>query len=548
MAKITVQSMAFGNHPFRNLKNLTIEFSKRLTIIAGHNGLGKTTILALVAHTSGVPHGSTKTYFDTRFSSNIERMMHIDISEVAEAQKHKSFPKISYHVDGTELIKECTFTRRNVYQRARVVARNEGHKDVNVRGVKIGSSAKVPLPTIYLGVKRMHPVGEALEEEVSSKLDTTMHADDSKLMVDFVNAVILGGQAVNDGITNQAIKSVGKTSKQPGYSHDSRAISLGQDSLGSVATALASFNRLKRNLGAAYPGGLLIIDELDAGLHPHAIARLAEALTTAAIKLELQIIATTHSPRLIEAIHPDGGGNKHKPDKVVYLLDTANPRLADDQSLTAILADMRLDALPLTNAAKLKIPVYFEDNEAMQFLSELLPVGVRRALANSLDVQLILLPLGIGGSNLVNLPKHDPHFLNTILVVDGDTKIPNKIRQHGNALKLPGVDENNTGTSPERAIKAFLTTLAESKTPAAQAALKLLKVKNPTTDLVKQHFLTDGPQANDRLATKAWWQGVWTKLVSWQVIRVWAKENPKLIAKTKTDLTNAIKAVKARMS
>ncbi len=48
---------------------------------------------------------------------------------------------------------------------------------------------------------------------------------------------------------------------------------MGQDCLGSMATALASFNQLKRDMGDAYPGGLLVIDEMDVGFHPHAIER-----------------------------------------------------------------------------------------------------------------------------------------------------------------------------------------------------------------------------------------------------------------------------------
>jgi AAA15 family ATPase/GTPase len=99
---------------------------------------------------------------------------------------------------------------------------------------------------------------------------------------------------------------------------------------------------LKRDMGDTYPGGLLVIDELDVGFHPHAIERLAKSLKTYANQLDLQIIATTHSPRLVEAIHPDGDGNNNAPDKVIYLLDTKYPRLATDQSLRAMLSDMAM--------------------------------------------------------------------------------------------------------------------------------------------------------------------------------------------------------------
>ena len=68
-------------------------------------------------------------------------------------------------------------------------------------------------------------------------------------MVDFVGSVIVGAR-VNDQMTQTVIRGAGKTSIQPGFdTHDAMAISTGQDSLGSIATAFASFNRLRREQG-----------------------------------------------------------------------------------------------------------------------------------------------------------------------------------------------------------------------------------------------------------------------------------------------------------
>jgi predicted ATP-dependent endonuclease of OLD family len=403
LAKINIKvvSIAFGPQPFRKLENLTVNFAERLTLIAGHNGIGKSTILALTTNIFGLSQNPKfKSYFDHEFYCNIEQMMHIDVTEVDSAQKAKATPpRITCKVNDLSVVKECSLTRRNVYQRARVVPRTLGKKPVSVDGLEIGPDAKIPLPTIHLGIKRMLPAGEALEKEVFSSFDKTIHEDDSKLIASFINSVVVGGNANHQGITSQSIKGARKVSKHPGYQHDPRAISLGQDSLGSIATALASFNRLKREMQDDYPGGLLVIDELDAGFHPHAIGRLAEALKTNAKKLNIQIIATTHSPRLIEAIHPDGDGNALSPDAVVYLHDTVQPRLAPDQSLHAILSDMSLKPVQEKKVNKLKVPVYFEDEEAAQFFSELFSRMARARITRRHNVKLDLLPLGVGGSN-----------------------------------------------------------------------------------------------------------------------------------------------------
>ena len=358
--KIQVRSINFGAAPFRKLRNVEVKFAHRLTLIAGHNGIGKSTILGLVANTFGITAKSgPRSYFGEPFRANIERIVYLALDEVAISQVDPSgAPVVSASVHGVEVHKRCAMTQRSEWNRARVVPRTIG----KVEEDPVGQDAKIPLPTIYLGIKRLTSIGEADEKEVEST-PLEMHEDDSALMVDFVRSVILGSSP-NINITRQSIKGSRKKSAQPGYeTHDAQAISVGQDSLGSIATALASFNRLKRDSGGDYAGGLLIIDELDAGFHPHAIVNLAKALKRYAERLMLQIIATTHSPSLIETIHPEGGGNLNAPDCVIYLVDTRNPRLAEDQSLAAIRRDMDLqsDDAPELRTVRPTLYIYFED-------------------------------------------------------------------------------------------------------------------------------------------------------------------------------------------
>lgn len=47
-----IKSISFGDIPFRMFRNLTINISERLTVIAGHNGIGKSTLLGLIANGS----------------------------------------------------------------------------------------------------------------------------------------------------------------------------------------------------------------------------------------------------------------------------------------------------------------------------------------------------------------------------------------------------------------------------------------------------------------------------------------------------------------
>lgn len=520
--RIKVCSLEFGTPPFRKLGNLKVEFADRLTLIAGHNGIGKSTIQGLVANTFGVPKGGPKSYFGEPFYANIERIVYLALEEVVTAQQDPSAaPTVVADVGGITVRKRCAMTQRTEWKRARVVPRTIDKADKD----PVGQDAKVPLPTIFLGIKRLASIGEADEAEVASR-KISMHHEDRQLMADFVSSVIIGSQVTTD-VTHQSIKGSKKKTIQPGYTaHNAFAISMGQDSLASIATALASFNRLQREQGDAYCGGLLVIDELDVGFHPHAIDRLVRALKTHAKRLSLQIIATTHSPRLIEAVHPEGGGNQKAPDKVIYLLDTRHPRLADDQSLAAILDDMALrqdDDVP-PKAKKPVLGVYFEDPEGAQFCDALIPATKRAALGRKLGVRIKLIPLGVGGSNLIGLPDKDPLFKDRVLIVDADTPITQKAAARGNTIKLPcHKGAHGTDRSPENVMKIFLRAVVVAPSGPLHDALLRFSVTNPTTDKVSNTFFADDSSTSaQREASKGWWVCHWNQLKRWGVIREWA--------------------------
>lgn len=115
-------------------------------------------------------------------------------------------------------------------------------------------------------------------------------------------------------------------------------------------------------------------------------------------------------------------------------------------------------------------------------------------------------------------------------------------------VKLPGAqDENGKGMSPERTIKKFLMELAESNTENARALLYSLNVSNPSSDLIRDHFLSDG-SGNDRVSIKQWWVNHWEDLQSWGVIAAWAKANANQVTNLRNDTENAIAHVSNRLS
>lgn len=535
--RILVRSIEFGQPPFRKLGAMKIEFADRVTLIAGHNGIGKSTILGLLTNTFGLTGSEHKTYFGESYFKNIERIVFIAKEEaVGSKASPKSNPIVSAKLGDITIRKRCSVIERKQWNRARVVPRTVD-PDPND---PVGHSAKIPLPTIYLGMRRLASIGESGDIDLASSL-LSMEDADRKVIVEFVKSVILG-ISVNDQVTQTPVKANGVVSVQPGFdAHGAMAISVGQDSLGSIATAFASFSKLQRELGESYPGGLLVIDEIDVGFHPHALERLAKAITKYARKFDVQVIATTHSPALIECIHPSGGGNAKSPDSVVYLLDTNTPRIAEDQSLKSILQDMSLRQDIPVPTVKPKLGVYFEDEEGRQLFDELFGRGKKISISKRAGVSIQPIALGVGGSNLLQLPDHDPIFRDRILVVDADTTVPKKSKDRGNTAKLPcPPGAQGTDRSPENMIINFVRQLMDANTGPYYNLMLRIKVSNPSSDKIRAEFFSEDVKLGDRVSTKKWWNKHWPTLKSWKIIDLWMEHHSAQVSAFVSEFESAV--------
>lgn len=586
MPSIQVVSLQFGSDKFRKLANLTIPIAQRITVIAGHNGIGKSTILALLAHPSGLTNrpvgmapltytsGMNTSYFDKTYQANFNEIIHVDYNkdylQRLGPPKTLAEPEVLYHVNGKEaVVKACRLgprpgpTSASALDEARMVARTIKPTTRTFTSadasVVVGSSGKVPLPTIYLGMTRVLPVGEA-EPGTATSSAKIMHKDDALLVAKFINDVVPGSNASASAITTQRIKNTGKISGQPAHGFDARCVSLGQDSLGSIALALASFQKLKRNW-PQYPGGLLIVDELDSGLHPHAIGALVKELKSHAKKLNLQIVATTHSTKLIEAVHPESEPlNKNPLDGVVYIRDSANPSVLQSPTLKQIFNDMAL--VPPAPKAKLKAPklkIYFEDDEAEAVFKAIVSPAKKRQIGKKHGVSLDPMPLGVGCENLVALGDHDPYFKNVVMILDADASVNQKNPKYAHIAKLPGdmYSGDKTGLSgndiikkplaPERTLLQYVADIV-SNPGNHVATLERLGKKDITTDQLRVHLLDGETKViSKRDQTKNWWKGRLSLINDWGLLQEWATDRKAEVETFLADLDAAVAVVADRI-
>jgi predicted ATP-dependent endonuclease of OLD family len=219
-----------------------------------------------------------------------------------------------------------------------------------------------------------------------------------------------------------------------GDNYDQESVSAGEDNAGQIILALMSFRKLKEEY-ADYKGGLLLIDEADAGLFPTAQVNLLKILDRECKSLNLQVVMTSHSPTLIEYAYRQSQQYRRK-YKTVYLSNTfGGVQVMHDWSWSKISADINTTTVAAGADERLpKINVYFEDREAADFFA---------ALMNRQPVKKFTAPLHditLGCSNYLHLiDKGVSEFSErSIICLDSDAAQQVNTKKQKTVVLLPG--------------------------------------------------------------------------------------------------------------
>ena len=528
---LKLRAITFSDPSFRKLKNQRIVFSDRLTVIAGHNGVGKSSILAFGSNGSGLTGSKHKSYFDRTFQTYFHDIVYLDYEvEVNVPVSSRAVVSLEYVSAEGSFRRRASLSKRPYKGEdlARVVNRSvSGEPDPVIGGNVLGKSAKVPLPTIFLGMTRMLPIGETDHERLQSRRKR-MTEDDAEAHIAFINAII-PGSAHPGKFTNESIALTRKKSLHPTYGHPTRAVSLGQDSISAIATAVASFCRLKREMGDTYPGGLLVIDEVDAGLHPNAQERLIKQLRSAARRLELQVIATSHALPTIRAVHPDSDPqSQNSADSVVYMMNTTAPTPVENISLERIEADMALSG----TLGGSTVDVFVEDDQAEEFLQALVASEEVTVALSEMDVTLDIESLCLGNDQITRLAGKSS-FGHVVMALDGDSADTDR----GNVLLLPS-GRPGEKLNPERVLYSFIEGLCNGDFPDI-----LTKVmSSASSDQLRQDFLEHVGDLNDRSKAKNWWTQRKEQIQSHGLLTYWVEAHPEEVSVFGKELVRAVKA------
>ena len=359
MSKTQLKKLAIEK--FRALNNVEVEFGDYITVVCGKNGTSKSSILGIAAQIFSFEKDYVKDQplsfrqiaggsFKSQYSE------HFRISETFDVPGSMTV-NIDLFDGYTE---EAATAKLELMKRGkspRPVVRN------NSTATGSNTSRNFTHPVIFLSLKRLFPIADR-EYEVSDFEYLHNHKQE---FIGLTNELLNRGSSRATGTGGTISSAVAH-----GENYDQESVSAGEDNAGQIILALMSFRKLKEEY-PDYKGGLLLIDEADAGLFPTAQVNLLKMLARECKSLNLQVVMTSHSPVLIEYAFEQSQQFRRN-YKTVYLSNTyGDVQVMQDWSWAQISADINTKTLAATSGASLPVVnVYFEDKEAADFFAALM--------------------------------------------------------------------------------------------------------------------------------------------------------------------------------
>lgn len=497
---------------FRLFEDKDIVLGKYITVLAGRNSTGKSTVLGILANAGELK--KHKTYTGSSFRAEFSELFH-----GSETFDPTGSHLMCLHVNRDGVEEDVEFrTTWQTYpdgtKRFRIIPKRfEGGKE---------TAAKLPYPTLYLGLSRLYPIGEAQYGDVSSSGQKWDSPEDKQWFEESYKKIL----TLHSDIDSVEKISISGLSKKTGSgistdSYDGAANSAGQDNVGQILLAILSFRKLKNELGAAWKGGILLIDELDATLHPFAQEKIFDLLKKAGKELGIQTVFTTHSTSLLEyackSINPVPGDGASGIELYYFTCANGALEIKRNPSILYIKSDLQVGASPGANSRK--VGVFSEDAEARWLIDQL-------CAGKGYSLYYMLIDADFGSGQLAHLFTHDFEYLrDRVIVFDGDVDIecpdfiPPILKQAGNnVVKLPG------SVRPEQVLYDFIVGLGQENDFWREAerfnySKDIFVARGPLSD----EYASEG---NERNRYKKWFRDHQVLFEQMRLVEYWRKENP----------------------
>lgn len=421
---------------YRKLKDITLKFSNRINILSGTNGTCKSSILHIISNSVQGVNKKTSWVQEAGcldIIKNINSITNPKIESLTKGDKKYNDPAVNYK--GTLYSCEYVNGYSLDFRRHNTKGSLGKHRFSVKPQYQKGKGDTLPqIPVIYLGLARLYAYGEYQNEEsieaLNKKLPIEYLEEISQRYKEFTGIEIKYKHQQKMG----DIKTRAEFSSQlPGI--DSNTISAGEDNLFILITALVSLKYYYESIESQREiESILLIDEIDATLHPAFQIKLLNLIKQYADKYKIQCVVTTHSFSLLEAVL------KNK-ENVIYLLDniTSVQKMEDvDIYKIKMFLNSTVKSDIYINRA---VPIFTEDKEARLFLECLFEYYCRekgevfakvKRLFHCVDASISCENL----NSIFNDSKLLRSTMRSICILDGDQHSRSNYNNH--IITLPG--------------------------------------------------------------------------------------------------------------
>lgn len=358
---------------FRSFNEVKILLGKKMTVISGVNGVGKSNIISLISSGSGV---SKKSALGSNFQPEFSDFFNIDVKE--NYQEYKLYMAYEEENGSFALAKRLSFKDDTATGRGiRIIPRttNEYSERMTITEAQreakdkygSGGAARVLIPTIYLSLSRLYPLGEG-SAKVSTITKRSPYAQ-REIMEKYHEwyNYLIPGSIQNDAELTRIEKTVSPRASLHMDIENTPTLSqsIGQDNVGNIVSALVDIYLLSKDDN--YQGAILCIDEIEVSLHPDTQIRLLVLLDSLAGDLKIQIMFSTHSLTILkESLRREGKDKDNY--KVIYLKNPSLPLVTESKTYDLLKADM----FGSFDYRKIRARMYFEDNVGKEIFNSLI--------------------------------------------------------------------------------------------------------------------------------------------------------------------------------
>lgn len=409
----------------RGLKPFEMEFDYPISAIAGKNGCGKSTILALAACAF---HGRKKD------NPLINRKNPYYTFSDFFIQSEGEVPPDGIHIlfgiaHNNWKVTEAAPKKERIGYQSRIKPQEGKWNDYDLRVVR---------PVIFFGIDRVVPHSEKSISKSYRRQFSRVEKEGWEAKVKECVGFILGTTYSDFEYRKHTKYRLPFVSKQTA-SYSGFNMGAGENALFEIFSIMYT----------APDGALIVIDEIELGLHEQAQKRLMEKLKQVCLEKKIQVICTTHSPIIL----------KYLPPAARYFVENLESKTNVINGISPAYATGKLSG---ENSKELDI--YVEDNLAKALLSssldcalrervQVIPIGSHAAVVNQFAARKQQ-PTGMAmicmdGDQRTEHGKHRKAFLSRVEPSNSEQQKENEIWFDSRACYLP------SNTWPEKWLVEF---------------------------------------------------------------------------------------------